>query len=346
MLLAVNFHYIRESQLPYEGIHPVTPEQFEHQLDVLGRAFSFVGQQDILGALDGVRVLPELACIITFDDGLLEQYESAWRILERKGIPALFFVNPSTALDGRVLLVHKIQWLRATQPPDRFWQMIVGESERLAIRLPLDKMPPSERLATQYRYDSPQARRVKYLLNHLLPPTSLSTIIDRCFDAWAGSEKDFARGFYMQVDHWRKLSRAGCLGTHTISHLPLAEQDQVTMRREIADSKAMIEASVGEPIWAVSYPYGGATAISPTVEMICVQSGLRFGFTMERAFNQTLHRPLLLARVATNDAPGGSKPLFELADDGRTVIRLSDELGRERATWFNERAPTEVQSHA
>lgn len=346
MLIAVNFHYIRESHLPYEGIHPVTPQQFEHQLDVLGRAFSFVGQEDILGALDGGRVLPELACIITFDDGLLEQYESAWRTLKRKGIPALFFVNPSTTLHGRVLLVHKIQWLRATQPPERFWQMIVGEAARLGIQLPLDKMPSPERLATQYRYDSPQARQVKYLLNHLLPTKSLSLIIDRCFFEWAGAEQDFARGFYMQLEHWRELSRAGCLGTHTISHLPLAELDDATIRHEIADGKAMLEARVGEPIQAVSYPYGGATAVSPTVEMICADSGLRFGFTMERAFNETLHRPLILARLATNDAPGGSKPLFEMAENGRTVIRLSNEFGSERATWFNERAEPEVQSHA
>ena len=102
MLLAVNFHYISETCFEYPGIHPVSPESFERQLDLLGRDFQFVGLDDLEAHLNRKRILPVRSCLITFDDGLREQYEIAWSILRRKGIPAAFFVNTYPTLSRTV----------------------------------------------------------------------------------------------------------------------------------------------------------------------------------------------------------------------------------------------------
>jgi hypothetical protein len=59
----------------------------------------------------------------------------------------------------------------------------------------------------------------------------------------------------------------------------------------------------------ISYPYGYAGAVSPTVFEVARACGLRAGFTTERSFNLTLADPLALARVDTNDAPGGKQPI-------------------------------------
>lgn len=52
------------------------------------------------------------------------------------------------------------------------------------------------------------------------------------------------------------------------------------------------------------------------------ECGLGLGFTTERSFNLTLEAPLALARVDTNDVPGGKRPIvipnaggFELRGD-------------------------------
>lgn len=46
MLIACNFHYIRESfETPFPSIFGVTPQQFEHQLDLLAHHGEFIGQR-------------------------------------------------------------------------------------------------------------------------------------------------------------------------------------------------------------------------------------------------------------------------------------------------------------
>ena len=54
MLIAVNYHYIRERfNEPYPSIFGVTPIEFAEQLNVLGTEATFVGASDVLEAIDG-----------------------------------------------------------------------------------------------------------------------------------------------------------------------------------------------------------------------------------------------------------------------------------------------------
>jgi hypothetical protein len=57
----------------------------------------------------------------------------------------------------------------------------------------------------------------------------------------------------------------------------------------------------------ISYPYGSAAAVDRPVAEAAGRLGYRVGLTMERAYNRSLLEPLLLARVDTNDAPGGKQ---------------------------------------
>ena len=63
---------------------------------------------------------------------------------------------------------------------------------------------------------------------------------------------------------------------------------------------------------AFSYPYGTAGTVDGRVAARLGEAGYRLAFTMRRAANHGLEQPLLLARVDTNDAPGGTKPMPEL----------------------------------
>jgi len=105
-LLAVNFHYIEEGlSHPYPAVYPVEPDRLEAQLVELGAWFDFVSGEQLLAALEG-ESLPRRACVITFDDGLRSQYENALPILNRLGVPALFFVPCRPQQEGRALNVY------------------------------------------------------------------------------------------------------------------------------------------------------------------------------------------------------------------------------------------------
>jgi len=190
--LAVNFHYMQDRKFPLAGIHPVTSEAFEHQLDELGRAFEFVGLSDLKSHRNGVRRLPERSCLITFDDGLREQYDVAWTILRRKGIPAAFFVNTAPILSQTVLTVHKVQWCRAYISPLEFRYEVERKSAGSGFSLSKMQLPSDEVLALQYRYDEVDVRRLKYLLNFVVPAQLRDKIVTSIFQDQFGDEAAFS----------------------------------------------------------------------------------------------------------------------------------------------------------
>jgi len=75
----------------------VSPEEFEHQLNYLKENnFKAISLADLNNYFAGSFSLPEKPIIITFDDGLINQYTNAWPLLQKYGFTATFFIftNP------------------------------------------------------------------------------------------------------------------------------------------------------------------------------------------------------------------------------------------------------------
>ena len=94
MLTVSNYHYIREDyKTNYPSIFGVTPLQFKEQLLLLKNSGEFVSADDLISHTDSLINSTEKYILITFDDGLKEQYEFGLSILDSLNIPALFFAN-------------------------------------------------------------------------------------------------------------------------------------------------------------------------------------------------------------------------------------------------------------
>ena len=314
ILLAVNHHYVVEHapEAP-RAIFPTTVAELERELELLGRIFTFVSRDDLLAAVRGEATLPERACAITFDDGLRCQYEVALPLLDRLGVPAIFFVPALPILDRRALSVHKIHALR-----DR-----LGDAELLAR---VSEADVDEAQATaMYAYDEPAAARVKYALNVALPRDERDALVDEIFSAF-GEEDGFVEEVYLSVEQLRDLAERGDLGAHSVSHRPLAKLDD----NELADELGWKHASR-----VLSYPYGTPDAVDLRVAGAAAAHGFELAFTMEPALNRTLAQPLLLARIDVNDAPGGRHAKLEVADGD---LRLLGGVSPARTRYMSETA--------
>lgn len=340
MLLAVNYHYIGDEGAHRRGIHPISKERFARQLDLLGGNFSFVSQEDVLDAVRGGRPLPARACLITFDDGLRSQYEAGLPILREKKIPAVFFVNGKPYAEGLPLLVHKIHWCRAYLDPDTFLRKIGEQYAYFTGKtFDIDRLDVSpEELRIHYHYDSPADAKVKYVLDRGFgEPAVRENVINRVFGELVPDERAFSRSFYMELKQLKELHDAGYLGLHTYSHKPLAMYSASVCREEIEKCLEIMPELLGAArpkIWSVSYPYGNAQIIPSFITETVRAAGLALGFTMERSFNQTLTQPLLLARIDTNDAPGGRAPCFEMRDGA--AVMMSSAMRSSRTEHFVE----------
>ena len=304
-LVVVNFHYVRPSyDEPYPGIHGITPAQLEAQLGVLGGIGNFVSAADVRDAVRGRSALPERAVLVTFDDGLREQFEHALPVLDRLGVPALLFVNTGPIAEHTVSAVHRIHLLRAHVSPERFMAMLCTHADARGISLDVGSNDLAA--AAQYRYDAPHVARLKFLLNFQLVTRERDMLIADCFDEYFGAgESALSERLYMDVGQLRELSRRGMLGTHGHEHLPLGMLDQVAQRRCVRESVRSLEEWTGVAPFALSYPYGSLPACSRRAGEIAAEEGIELAFTMERAGNFGFECPMHLGRFDCNDVPGG-----------------------------------------
>jgi len=334
MLLAVGYHYIRESaNYPHPAIYPVQPEQLEAQLCELGRHFSFVSGDAILEAAHSGKPLPPRACLITFDDGLRCQYENALPVLDRLNVPALFFVCGRPLERRRALHVHRVHFVRANVAPGDIVAELRAKAEKTGVsRAAFDRQQETARRT--YRYDEPEAALVKWYLNFGLAREEAERFVEALFGQLVSDEAAWCEATYMDRSQVRSLAERRYLGHHTFDHLPLATLDEAEMHRQVTSNQRLLREISGDlEIPFVSYPYGGANAVGRREADFCREAGLKLGFTVERAINTTLEEPLLLARVDTNDAPGGKNPLIAFEGD---EMRLKAEITASRNRYFAE----------
>lgn len=313
MLIAVNYHYIRPAfDLPYPSIFGVTPGQFTAQLEMLARAGRFISAAELRAAVAGGAPLPARCWLITFDDGLREQHDHAWPVLQRLGVPAVFFINSDPIANQRLTTTHKIHLVRSQVAPATLLTMIQANARRCDIDLCQSDVAIA---VTQYPYDSPEVARLKYLLNFTLAPAHRDRLVNACCaEALGWNEADVCANFYMSPAQVASLAGADCIGAHGHEHVPLGMLTAAEIAAQIRLCRDWLLQITGRTVDALSYPFGSREACSALAGETAARQGIRWALTMERAGNADLNTPLFLARCACNDLPGGTSPRWNIED--------------------------------
>ncbi len=288
------YHYVRDgSPVPAR-----TTEEFERQLVHLASAYTIVRCADVLAG-----ELPADACLLTFDDGLVEHAEFVAPALERRGVTGCFCPAGRSTLERRPLDAQKTQFLLATARDHTALARLVLERVA-AARADFDIAPDNElraRNTPPHAYDTPEAVLVKRLLQDGLPDPPRGRILDELFaELVDDDERAFAERTYLTLDDLRALARRGMdIAAHGYEHRRLGLLDEQAQREEIARSKDLLAAIL--PVsdhWFFSYPYGSRDA---TTRRLLAEAGCALAFTTEPR-RVGAHDDLLeLPRIDTND---------------------------------------------
>jgi peptidoglycan/xylan/chitin deacetylase (PgdA/CDA1 family) len=92
------------------------------------------------------------------------------------------------------------------------------------------------------------------------------------------------------------------IGAHTLSHPMLAKWPAAFARREIAESKAVIEGKLGRPVRHLAYPVGDPASAGPREFALAREAGFATAVTTRPGHLFPAHRPHLhaLPRVSVN----------------------------------------------
>jgi peptidoglycan/xylan/chitin deacetylase (PgdA/CDA1 family) len=267
-LTVVNYHRIDDPyRNHFDSFKPnvsATPQDFDRQLDYLAKWFNTVSLKDIVEWLDGHKELPPYAALITFDDGYLDNYTSAFPILRKYNFPALIFLTT-----GHIGTDIPFYWDLAAYCfahterdhlvfPDRRLEHWSNQSE-------LDRV---SKAWIEFMKTLPQAEKQTYVQNL---PALLGVSIP------AG----YFQNLMMDWDQVRDMQKAGIeFGAHTVHHPILTRIASDQVREEVMGSKLRIEEEIREPVLGFAYPNGQASDVNEGIEKIVAESGIRAAFTL------------------------------------------------------------------
>lgn len=303
MLTVSNYHYIREKyDAKYPSIFGVTPDAFKNQLELLRNEGDFIAPRDLVGNLEGILASNDNNILITFDDGLKEQFDFALPILDELNIPAVFFANSRNFEEKKVSTVHKIHLLRSVFSPKEFLAKLSDFDTTTLI------LTETERAKEIYRYDDEQSAELKFLLNFKMDFRKQESIIKNVFDS-RFDEDTILNDLYMTEENIIDLAKRDYLGSHTHSHFPIGLLNADEIYFELNNSKLFFEKLTNTKIEMIAYPYGTDEACTDEVAKIADNLGYKVGFTTKRGVNATGVNHLLMNRYDCNDLPGGKNYL-------------------------------------
>lgn len=252
--LFFGYHYVRDGKAPGPNC---TPARLRSQLEWLKKeGWEVLNCRQIAKSLKTNQPLPERLACLSFDDGLADQFTTAFPILKECGVPATFFVT-TCVLDGEV-------------PPVIGFQILI---EKLgAARLEKEILP--ELLAgtsyatlldeTRYeirdaKFGEPEEMRlIKWVFNHFPSQSFKRDILVEIFDRFlgAGSQAAIAANWFMNEEQLLKMAKAGMeIASHTVTHPPFDVSGLSDIETELAESKKQL--SFLGPIETFGWPFGG-----------------------------------------------------------------------------------------
>ncbi len=285
------YHYVRDGA----RVHARTTAELEAQLDYVARAYTVVGLEEVRE-----RRLPEDACLLTFDDGLVEHLETVAPALARRGLTGCFCPIGAPVLERRVADVQKSQFVLAASDDHaalaaRIFELLGPEHDEAALRA---------RWTLEHRFDPPETVLVKHMLQDALPDEPRREVLDRLFaELVSDDERAFADELYLTLEGVRELAALGMdVAGHGWEHRRLALLDEDGQRAEIEGSRRLLEAVHGEEPrdWTMCYAYGSR---DETSLRLLRESGCALGLTTDVGLADERSDPLQLPRIDTNDLP-------------------------------------------
>lgn len=302
MLTVSNYHYIREDfNAPFPSIFGVTPTCFENQIVLLNTTGQFITPDYLVNNIDFILASDDNYILITFDDGLKEQYETAKPILDKHNIKALYFINSINHIEKEVSLVHKIHLVRSQIKSAVLLEYIEKKLSNNNVKL---SRTETEKAILHYNYDDTDSACLKYLLNFKLTSEQVKAVIDTLFYEKFDAENTLT-SLYMNQKQLSELASKNMLGSHSHSHFALGLLPIEDIKNEMSKTIQFLNSFKKNDDLSISYPFGAKEACSSPVPETAALLGHKIGFTMERGSNAIDANKLLLKRFDCNDVIGG-----------------------------------------
>lgn len=248
----------------------ISPSAFERQMRYVSSRYCVLPLEEAVERLYA-GTLPSYALAVTFDDGYRNNYEYAFPLLKKYGVPATVFLATDFVFGGMPLWVDRLEVAMGAMTGTRRERM----ARDAAVRQELKEMP-----------DEAREERLREI-------ERTSGVSFRDFSEERTVYAPLAR------EEIRAMQAHGvAFGAHTKSHPILARVSPGRARAEIRGSLDAVRRACGAPSRIFAYPNGNSGDWSDYTEDVLAEAGFVGALTTLEGSNSCVTPPMRLRRIA------------------------------------------------
>ncbi len=279
----IMYHHFHDEKKHIVGQGSISADQFNDMLDFYGKTYNIIGAEEFMHKSENESLQPTDACL-TFDDGLLCQYDVAFPVMKNRGLTAFWFIYTSP-LDGvkEKLEIYRHFRFSMFQNIEEFYKSFFDMAK--------EKYPDEMVLLKQYNPDehlkespfyTPNDKRFRYLRDAIFGVEKYNSLMDEMLVLHGYDIENNSKLLWLNERHIKNLRDNGhVIGLHSYTHpTVMTKKDYQEQYAEYSKNKEQLEKVIGEDIISVSYPCNSYNADS----LRCMREmGIKIGFRANMA---------------------------------------------------------------
>ncbi|MDP3696592.1 MAG: polysaccharide deacetylase family protein [Candidatus Taylorbacteria bacterium] len=216
----IMFHHFHDSR-HYQGQGSISQENFEKLINFIGLD-RIISPDEWMKRLDAGRLKDEDICL-TFDDGLVSQFDVALPILEKYNLRAFWFIY-SNVFDGQLskLEIYRVFRSKFFQDIDSFYNIFFDKIFRSKFKdkaRAVIKEEDVNRYNKIYPFYTTNDIRFRFIRDRALTTHGYEIIMDTIIKEHGLTPEELSKNLWMSNDSLVYLnSRGHTIGLHSYSH--------------------------------------------------------------------------------------------------------------------------------
>ncbi len=264
----------------------ISPRDFERHVRYFARHYRVLSLDRVINAFQNGRPLPRNSVVFTFDDGYADNLPAA-RILKKYHATGTFYLTAACIDRQEPFWLFEVTYLPLKTQKSVLEIDLGGQTERLPLENHRQRWQAVRQL-------------VRFIKSH--DRATREAIRKQVREQLAGADyQQRAETVMLNWNQVREMLEMGMtIGAHTLTHLNLPNADPEDARREIRDSKTLLEDRLGIPVRHFSYPNSGPYKYyTEAVRQMVEESGYDSAVTSYAGFASAKDDRFKLHRVRT-----------------------------------------------
>jgi len=242
-------------------------------LQFLQDRYNIISPKEFLRWCEGACELPARSVLLTCDDGLRNCFYDMLPLLREFEIQCLFFVTGASLSHAPTMLWYEQLYLMILAAREDFTIQLTETGERFEAGKSTKHSVWWELVKKLSQHDPTRRRR-------LLETIRVQSGLAKNWDAKYIEDPVLSRRFLLlNQSELKQLAASGvAIGAHTLSHPVLSQSSTEIVWNEISQSKLALDQASGQETWALAYPFGDSTSVTPREMEMAERAGFRAAF--------------------------------------------------------------------